>query len=232
MRFQDAKREAVGTKGQEERAEGENLRPERADNTSKALSDGEPAGVQVSGFRPHSSPPSSICHLLASIRLIVLDFDGVMTDNRVLVAEDGQEAVFCNRGDGLGLVRLRAEGIAAVVISKEKNPVVAARCRKLGIECIQGCDNKLEELKKRAEGVNLKPEEITYVGNDINDLECMQWVGLPVAVRDAEPEVMAVAKWVTFKPGGHGAVREVCDALSQAKRKARSAEGQAPRAKG
>ncbi len=152
------------------------------------------------------------------IKLLALDFDGVMTDNRVLVTEEGKEAVLCNRGDGLGLERLRSKGIEVIVLSKEKNAVVAARCRKLGLECLQGCDDKLTALRRRAEGGNLKPEEISYVGNDVNDLDCMRWVGLPIAVGDAEPEVLAVAKRITSKPGGQGAVREICDAILAAKR--------------
>lgn len=168
------------------RAEGGNLRPERA------------------GFE--------------SIRLLALDFDGVMTDNRVLVAEDGKEAVFCNRSDGLGLGMLRAKGTEVIVLSKEKNPVVAARCRKLGVQCIQGCDEKLAALRRLAEDRKLKPEAISYVGNDVNDLDCLRWVGWPIAVSDATAEVLSAAKWVTKQPGGHGAVREVCDRLLEAQR--------------
>jgi YrbI family 3-deoxy-D-manno-octulosonate 8-phosphate phosphatase len=113
---------------------------------------------------------------------------------------------------------LKRKGIEVIVLSKEKNPVVAARCRKLGIVCIQGCDDKLSELKQKAESRKLKGEEIAYVGNDVNDLECMKWVGCAIAVGDAMPEVRSVAKWVTSKPGGWGAVREICDAILAAKR--------------
>ena len=196
----------------------------------------------------HSPSPNS--HLLSSIKLLVLDFDGVMTDNRVLVTEEGKEAVFCNRGDGLGLERLRAKGIEVIVLSKEKNAVVNARCRKLGLECLQGCDNKLAALQalsgKRQAGSGkreaqsapglapsplrhaLSPSEIAYVGNDVNDLECLRWVGLPIAVADAAPEVLALAKITTTKRGGHGAVREVCELLLGAKRLAPCASRFAP----
>lgn len=153
----------------------------------------------------------------SSIRLLVLDFDGVLTDSRVLVTEEGQEAVFCDRGDGMGIARLKQAGIEVLVISTESNPVVSARCQKLNVECIQGCDNKLAELKRKAENSWLKPDAIAYVGNDLNDLECLRWVGLPIAVGDAIPEVRAAAKWITSKPGGHGAVREVCDSLRKSK---------------
>jgi N-acylneuraminate cytidylyltransferase len=156
-----------------------------------------------------SSPASSV----SKIKLLVLDFDGVLTDNRVIVGQDGHEAVVCSRGDGLGIEMVRAAGVEVVVISKEKNPVVAARCRKLAVECIQGCDEKLAALIEKAGRGGLKRDEIAYVGNDINDLECLRWVGLPVAVCDAAPEVLAIAKLATTKPGGFGAVREICDLL-------------------
>ena len=159
------------------------------------------------------SPLGALHLALGQLKLLVLDFDGVLTDNRVLVSEDGRESVLCHRGDSLGLGLLKAAGIEVVVLSKEKNPVVAARCRKLGIEYIQGCDDKLTVLKQKAESGKLKPEEIAYVGNDVNDVECLKWVGLPIAVADSVPQVKAAAKWITAKPGGHGAVREVCDLL-------------------
>ena len=162
------------------------------------------------------SQTSDVSSRWSAIRLLVLDFDGVLTDNRVLVTEDGKEAVMCWRGDGLGLERLRAQGVDVIVISKEKNPVVAARCRKLGIVFIQGCDEKLASLLALTALRNLSSADVAYVGNDVNDMECMRWVGLPIAVADAVPEVLAVAKWVTTKPGGHGAVREVCDRLLRA----------------
>ncbi len=152
------------------------------------------------------------------IKLLVLDFDGVLTDNRVLVSEDGKEAVLCDRGDSLGLGMLKSAGIQVVVISKEKNPVVAARCRKLGIECHQSCDEKLAALQKLAAGKGAKPAEIAYVGNDVNDLECLQWVGAPIAVADAMPAVIAAARFRTPRAGGHGAVRDVVDWLLNARK--------------
>ncbi len=151
---------------------------------------------------------------LSRIRLLVLDFDGVLTDNRVLVRQDGSESVSCDRGDGLGIEQLRdAGGIEVVVLSKETNPVVAARCRKLRLPCSQGQDEKLPQLKKMAAERGLAAAQIAYVGNDVNDLDAMTWCGVPIAVADAYPEVRAAAKLVTRRPGGRGAVREVCDLL-------------------
>ena len=150
---------------------------------------------------------------LAAIRLLVLDFDGVMTDNRVLVDQDGKETVRCDRSDGMGIEMLREAGMESVVLSKEKNPVVAARCRKLRMECIQGKDDKLPILQEMARSRGLSAEAIAYVGNDTNDLDCLRWSGVGIAVRDSHPETLGAADWVTSCGGGSGAVREVCDLL-------------------
>lgn len=150
---------------------------------------------------------------LRGVQLLVLDFDGVMTDNRVLVSQDGIESVMCNRGDGMGIEKLRNAGIPVVVISKESNPVVSARCNKLGIPCFQNVTNKMVALKQAAEKYNVELDKIAYVGNDINDMTCIEAVGVGVAVADAYPEVKAVADIVTQATGGKGAVREIADLL-------------------
>jgi D-sedoheptulose 7-phosphate isomerase len=154
---------------------------------------------------------------MTDISLVVFDFDGVMTDNRVRVHQSGDEAVWCHRGDGLGIGRLKDAAFDVVVLSTETNPVVTARCRKLNIPAIQSCDDKLTALQRLATERGLSARQIAYVGNDINDLTCMEWVGWPIAVADALPSVRAVAKWVTRLPGGGGAVREVADRLVAAR---------------
>lgn len=157
--------------------------------------------------------------LLAGVELLVLDFDGVMTDDRVLVDQDGREAVWCSRSDGMGIERVRAAGVEVVVLSKETNPVVAARCRKLGIACTQGLDEKLPSLEALAAERGLGSQQIAYLGNDVNDLPPLSWVGVPIAVGDARPPARAAARWVTSAPGGRGAVREVCEWLIAARAK-------------
>ena len=154
---------------------------------------------------------------LAAIRALVLDFDGVLTDNRVLVDQDGREAVFANRGDGWGIARLKEAGFAVYVISTEKNPVVAARCQKLGIGHLQNQSNKLNALQHFAYENNLDRSQIAYIGNDVNDLDCLRWVGMPIAVADATPEVKVAVKWITTRRGGEGAVREIADLLLELK---------------
>jgi YrbI family 3-deoxy-D-manno-octulosonate 8-phosphate phosphatase len=150
---------------------------------------------------------------MKQVVLVVFDFDGVMTDNRVQVHESGEEAVWCHRGDGLGIARLKEAGFEVVVLSTEVNPVVGARCRKLKIEAFQGRDDKAASLRQLMHERAIGPEQIAYVGNDLNDIPCMRMVGWPIAVADAVSEVRALAKWVTRRPGGRGAVREVADLL-------------------
>ncbi len=147
------------------------------------------------------------------VKLVVFDFDGVMSDNSVLVMQDGTEGVLCNRSDGLGVGMLRDAGVAMLVLSKEQNPVVAARCRKLGLECVQGIDDKASELGRLLRERGISAAEVAYVGNDVNDVGCMGMVGLPIAVADAYPEAVRAARLVTTRPGGRGAVREVCEWL-------------------
>lgn len=148
-------------------------------------------------------------------KALILDFDGVLTDNRVIVSQDGAEAVICSRSDGLGLEELRKMGLAVTVISKERNPVVNARCKKLGIECVHGVDDKLTVMTDWLERQGLDCSGAIYVGNDINDLECMRAAGCAVAVSDAHPEAKAVAQIILKRPGGYGAVRELIDSIKR-----------------
>ncbi len=168
--------------------------------------------VPRSGFH-HQPSFGDGDRLPASPKLLVLDFDGVLTDNRVWVTESGNEAVACDRSDGMGLAMLRAQGLEIVVLSTEKNPVVAARCRKLGLPCQQGVDDKAAALRMLAAQRGVELSEVVYVGNDVNDLECLHLAGCGVAVADAHAEVLAAADLVLKRPGGHGAVRELCDLL-------------------
>ncbi|MDJ0817137.1 MAG: HAD hydrolase family protein [Desulfobacterales bacterium] len=149
--------------------------------------------------------------IISRIRLIAFDFDGVFTNNMVYVFQDGTEAVRCYRSDGIGLAKLKTLGIETIIISTEANPVVSARAGKLKMRCIQNCQDKRAELERLAEELNITLNEVAFVGNDINDRSCLECVGLPIVVRDAFPEVATIALYQTKRPGGHGAVREVCD---------------------
>ncbi len=144
---------------------------------------------------------------------IVFDFDGVMTDDRVLVDEDGKETVSCHRGDGLGLSRLREAGFPLLILSKERNAVVARRAEKLQIPVIQGVDDKAQALSTWAADNQVDLANTIYVANDVNDLPCLSLVGWPVAVADAQPAVLRSARVQLTRPGGRGAVREVCEGI-------------------
>jgi 3-deoxy-D-manno-octulosonate 8-phosphate phosphatase (KDO 8-P phosphatase) len=150
------------------------------------------------------------------VRLVAFDFDGVFTDNTVYVSEEGRESVRCWRGDGLGLRALEQLGIATVVVSTETNAVVQHRSKKLAMRCFNGCENKLAILSGLAAETGLSLGEVAFVGNDINDLECLLAVGFPIVVQDAHPSVRGAALYRTKARGGHGAVREVCDLFSSA----------------
>jgi len=156
--------------------------------------------------------------IASGIKLLALDFDGVFTDNRVLVTEKGEEAVFCNRTDGFGINHIaRPARIETVVISLEKNPVVSKRCEKLGIEYYVGITDKLSILNEICVKRNIGLDEVCFIGNDITDIECIKAAGLGVCVADSFPEVIKIADVVTKKAGGDGAIREVCELLTSSK---------------
>jgi 3-deoxy-D-manno-octulosonate 8-phosphate phosphatase (KDO 8-P phosphatase) len=156
--------------------------------------------------------------LLEQVRMAIFDFDGVFTDNRVWVNERGEETLAFSRSDGLGLRRLEAVGVQYLIASMEQSPIVGARARKLRVECVQGVDDKLTVVRERADAAGVRLEQAAYVGNDINDAECLRAVGLPVVPADAWPEVKPLARWVLTRPGGAGCVREFCDAVWGAQR--------------
>jgi YrbI family 3-deoxy-D-manno-octulosonate 8-phosphate phosphatase len=160
-----------------------------------------------------------ITETIHKIRLVAFDFDGVFTDNMVYVMQNGSEAVRCFRSDGIGLKKLKLAGIETVIISTEANPVVSARAAKLKIRCFQNCENKRKILESLARDLDVTLEEVAFVGNDINDLECLTCVGLPIVVQDAHADVIPLAAYRTRAPGGRGAVREICDLFEQALKK-------------
>jgi YrbI family 3-deoxy-D-manno-octulosonate 8-phosphate phosphatase len=153
---------------------------------------------------------------LRAVGLVVFDFDGVLTDNRVWVTETGEESVACWRGDGIGLRRLDQAGVPYCIVSTEPNPVVAHRAEKLRARCVHGVDDKLAVLRDEAARADVALDDVCYVGNDVNDATCLEAVGVPTVPADAWPEVVPLARWVLARPGGHGCVRELCDALWRA----------------
>ena len=163
-------------------------------------------------------PGSKPRHLPEQVQLVVFDFDGVMTDDRVWVDETGHEQVAANRRDGLGVEFLRRAGFEMLVLSKETNPVVTARCAKLGLPVMQGVGDKAPVLKALLAERNIDPRQVVYLGNDINDVPCFELVGCAVVVADAHPSAARRADLVLQTAGGHGAVRELCDLLLEDRR--------------
>ena len=167
-------------------------------------------------------------HMLARLRdiaLLVFDFDGVWTTNQVLVMQDGTEGVLANRSDGLGIGMLRETGLDMLVLSAEVNPVVTARCNKVKIPCVQGEKDKAAALRRILADKKLDASRVAYVGNDVNDVPCMNIVGLAIAVADSWPSVLPHAALVTQRIGGHGAVREVCEWFLAARGSTTAADG-------
>ncbi|GAY16515.1 acylneuraminate cytidylyltransferase [Mycobacterium sp. shizuoka-1] len=146
-------------------------------------------------------------------RALVMDFDGVHTDNRALIDTNGNEFALVNRSDGMGIERLRAAGVPLLIISKERVPIVLSRAEKLGIEAVCGIDDKVAHLRAWCHERSIPLADTAYVGNDINDLGCLDAVGWPVAVADAHPEVIEAARVVLTAAGGSGAIREISDRI-------------------
>jgi len=150
---------------------------------------------------------------LKHIDLLVYDFDGVMTDNTAIVDQFGNESVRVNRSDGLAISEIRKKGIKQVIISTEHNPVVQMRAKKLQIPCINAVDDKRTVLENYLVEHKIDSERVVFIGNDINDLEAMKLVGMPIAPVDAHDSVKQIAKVVTKAKGGSGVIREILDLL-------------------
>lgn len=151
--------------------------------------------------------------LPAAPKLVVFDFDGVFTDNRVLVDQDGKESVFCDRGDGMAIEWLGKSGVRGLILSKERNPVVEARAKKVGLPVAQAVDGKAAFLHEWCANEGIDLSDVVYLGNDLNDLECFAIVGCSIAVSDAAPQVLEAADLVLSRSGGRGAIRELIESI-------------------
>jgi N-acylneuraminate cytidylyltransferase len=160
----------------------------------------------VSPGKPRRAMPETI-------KMIICDFDGVVTDNLVITDQDGKESVTASRSDSMHIKTLREKGIETMIISSEPNPVVMARAKKMGVEAIHnvGMQDKGRVMREVLEQKNVNAENVIYIGNDLNDLPCFEIAGWSVAVADAYPEVVRAADHVLTNAGGHGAIRELCE---------------------
>lgn len=147
------------------------------------------------------------------IKIIISDFDGVMTDNRVLIDENGKESVYVSRADGQAIHILRSLGIELVIMSSETNGVVGKRAQKLGVEYIQSIHDKAQCLKDYCEERNIMLCNVAYIGNDVNDYEAMNLAGFKIAPQDAYKEVKQIADYITKVNGGYGVIREVASLI-------------------
>ena len=145
------------------------------------------------------------------IKALVMDFDGVLTDNKVIVNEDGSESVTCSRDDGYAIEKIKELGIITLILTREENNVVIARARKLNTEIIKGEKEKLETLKKWCLKNNIFPEGLAYIGNDLPDIECLEYAKYSFCPADAFAVVRKKAEFILNKKGGDGCIREILE---------------------
>jgi len=151
---------------------------------------------------------------MRSIKLLICDIDGVFSDGRIYLGNNGEELKAFHTKDGYGIKALGASGVDVAVITGRTSNIVATRMSALNVKYIvQGEENKLPALKQMAEKLNLSLDEIAYIGDDMPDHECINYVGLGIAVQDAHPSILSIANYTTFNRGGFGAVREICDLI-------------------
>lgn len=147
------------------------------------------------------------------IKLALYDFDGVMTDNKVIVDQNGLESVLVNRSDGLAIRLIKDLGIKQIIISTEENKVVSMRAKKLNIDCNQNVMNKQSVVKEISRSNNIALENIAFIGNDINDLDAMMICGYPLCPLDARQEIIKISYKVLPSLGGCGVIRDFYDLL-------------------
>lgn len=172
---------------------------------------GDPRIKAVDPLKSRRTFPVKVSHL-------IMDFDGVLTDDKVYVDQDGRESVRCSRSDGSGITLLKQNSaIQPMILSRETNPVVTARARKLDIEVFQSVLNKDQAIRTLINEREVNPNEIIYIGNDLNDLVVLPLVGYFVCPSDAHPQVLRRADLVLNHPGGKGAVRELIEKILENK---------------
>lgn len=153
---------------------------------------------------------------ISDLEVIVLDFDGVLTDNAVYINEDGKEMVKCNRSDGLAIRYLKKTSLKIFILSTEKNPVVTRRAEKLKIPVIQGSANKKASLLEFCKANNFDLSRTMYVGNDLNDYYAMKTCGYRACPSDSHPEIIKISNYPLETKGGGGVVRELLEKLVKA----------------
>ena len=146
---------------------------------------------------------------LQDISLIVYDFDGVMTDNTVILSEDGKESVTVNRSDGMAVAIFREMGIRQLILTREKNDIVSARARKLDLPVLKGIEQKASILRRYCRENKIALKRTVFIGNELNDVDAMRIVGFALCPQDAYAEAKVAAKFILPVNGGKGVVREL-----------------------
>lgn len=139
-----------------------------------------------------------------------------MTDNRVMIDENGKESVYVSRADGQGINMLRSLGVELAILSTEINEVVRKRADKLKVECIHGVGDKVECMERFCMEKDIPLNRVAYIGNDVNDYDAMLLAGIKIVPNDAYEEVKSIADYVTEAKGGYGVVREVAGIIKKA----------------
>jgi YrbI family 3-deoxy-D-manno-octulosonate 8-phosphate phosphatase len=147
------------------------------------------------------------------IELIVFDFDGVMTNNKALLMENGQEGIVINRADGVGVSNLKKMGIPMLILTSEANSVVKIRAKKLKLEILANIEDKKSTLKEYLNKNKIDRSKTIYIGNDLNDLEVMKWVGYPICPADSHNRIKEISKIILDVNGGEGVTRTLFDIL-------------------
>jgi len=151
---------------------------------------------------------------LKKINLFVYDFDGVMTNNKVLIDQNGHESVFVSRADGLGVSEIKKLGIDQIIISTEKNHVVSARAKKLKIKCLQGINRKKSALLEYCKKNRIDLRKVAFIGNDVNDMEAMEVAGYSLCPSDAHDSIKSISDYIMETKGGEGVIRELFELYS------------------
>jgi len=163
-------------------------------------------------------PDADLAARFRSVKLLSLDLDGTLTDGGLYYAEDGSELRKYFVQDGFGILLVKEAGIEVCLITMSDTPAIQKRIDRLKIRFGQmGVRDKLPRLQGICAELGIGLDQVCHVADDLNDLDVLRAVGLPVAVANARPQVKAAAVYVTQAAGGHGAVREVCDLLLEYK---------------
>lgn len=159
-------------------------------------------------------PPADMLEKLAQVKLLCVDVDGILTDGGIYYADDGNSFRKFNAKDGLGLARLLKSGVEVAIISGGAAGAIEHRAKRLGIRHVfTDIHDKLSVLQDLARKLGIEMDAVAHIGDDINDLPLMRAAGVSITAKDAVDEVLSYVDMVTKRPGGHGAVRELCDAI-------------------